>query len=153
MWQPAARGHWACTDPSAARARGPALCAVCSLVNWELTHSLKWSYTPFWTCVEGPPFVDHSKLQEDFRVAPVIGVSGVATTGRIFCIFFVLRDSSWSARCARCKPHGVWHKCRLLNYPWVDTRPAKCLSANTSHIGECLLKPLEIRKPRACAVA
>ena len=41
-------------------------------------------YTPFWTYVEGPPFVNHSKFQEDFGVAPVIGVSGVATTGRIW---------------------------------------------------------------------
>ena len=34
--------------------------------------------------MEGPPFVNHSKFQEDFGVAPVIGVSGVATTGRIW---------------------------------------------------------------------
>ena len=33
--------------------------------------------------MEGPPFVNHSKFQEDFGVAPVIGVSGVATTGGI----------------------------------------------------------------------
>ncbi len=32
--------------------------------------------------MEGPPFVNHSKFQEDFGVAP--GVSGVATTGRIW---------------------------------------------------------------------
>ena len=32
----------------------------------------------------GPPFVNHSKFQEDFGVAPVKGVSGVATTGRIW---------------------------------------------------------------------
>ena len=34
--------------------------------------------------------------------------------------------------------------CRLLNYPWVDTGPAKYLGAHTSLIGEYLLKPLEI---------
>ena len=34
--------------------------------------------------MEGPPFVNHSKFREDFGVAPVIGVSGVATTGRIW---------------------------------------------------------------------
>ena len=34
--------------------------------------------------MEGPPFVNHSKFQEGFWVAPVIGVSGVATTGRIW---------------------------------------------------------------------
>ena len=39
VWQPAARGHWAYTDLSAARVRGPALCTSCSLVNWEMTHS------------------------------------------------------------------------------------------------------------------
>ena len=39
VWQPAARGHRAYTDLSAARVRGPALCTVCSLVNWEMTHS------------------------------------------------------------------------------------------------------------------
>ena len=49
-----------------------------------MTHSQTWSYTPFWTCVEGPPFVNHSKFQEEFWVVPVIGVSGVATTGRIW---------------------------------------------------------------------
>lgn len=31
--------------------------------------------------MEGPPFVNHSELQEDFGVVPVIYVSGVATTG------------------------------------------------------------------------
>ena len=45
VWQPAARGHRAYTDLSAARVRGPApygryhACTVCSLVNWEMTHS------------------------------------------------------------------------------------------------------------------
>ena len=39
------------------------------------------------------------------------------------------------------------------SYPWVDTRPAKYLGANTSHIGEYLHKPMEIQKTRACAVA
>ena len=34
--------------------------------------------------MEGPPFVNHSKFQDDFWVAPVIGVSGAATTGRIW---------------------------------------------------------------------
>ena len=34
--------------------------------------------------MEGPPVVNHSKFQEDFGVAPVIGVSGVATTGWIW---------------------------------------------------------------------
>ena len=34
--------------------------------------------------MEGPPFVNHSKFREDFWVALVIGVSGVATTGRIW---------------------------------------------------------------------
>ena len=34
--------------------------------------------------MEGPPCVNHLKFQEDFGVAPVIGVSGVATTGRIW---------------------------------------------------------------------
>ena len=34
--------------------------------------------------MEGPPFVNHSKFREDFWVAPVIGVSGVATTSRIW---------------------------------------------------------------------
>ena len=38
VWQPAARGHRAYTDLSAARVRGPVLCTVCSLVNWEMTH-------------------------------------------------------------------------------------------------------------------
>ena len=28
---------------------GPVLCTVCSLVNWEMTCSQTWSYTPFWT--------------------------------------------------------------------------------------------------------
>ena len=59
-------------------------------------------------------------------------------------LHFVLRDSSWSARYARGKPHpfkGVWHKWRHLNCPWVDTRPANHLGANTSLIGEYLLKP------------
>ena len=41
---------------------------------------LTWSYTPSSTCVEGPPFATHSK----FGVAPVISVSGVATTARIW---------------------------------------------------------------------
>ena len=36
--QPVARGHRAYTDLSAARVRGPVLCTVCSLVNWEMTH-------------------------------------------------------------------------------------------------------------------
>ena len=35
---------------------------------------------------------------------------------------------------------GLWHECRLLNYPWVDTRPTKYLNAHTSLIGEYLLK-------------
>ena len=39
VWQPAARGHRAYTDLSAARVRGPALCTVCSLVNWEMAGS------------------------------------------------------------------------------------------------------------------
>ena len=34
--------------------------------------------------MEGAPFVNHLKFQEDFGVAPVIGVSGVATSGRIW---------------------------------------------------------------------
>ena len=34
--------------------------------------------------MEGPPLVNHSKFQEDFGAALVIGVSGVATTGRIW---------------------------------------------------------------------
>ena len=38
VWQSAARGHRAYTDLSAARVRGPVLCTVCSLVNWEMTH-------------------------------------------------------------------------------------------------------------------
>ena len=38
VWQPVARGHRAYTDLSAARVRGPVLCTVCSLVNWEMTH-------------------------------------------------------------------------------------------------------------------
>ena len=37
--------------------------------------------------------------------------------------------------------------------PMVDKTPAKYLGANTSLIGEYLLKPLEIRKARASAVA
>ena len=55
-----------------------------------------WSYTPFWTCVEEPrggAFVNHSKFQEDFGVAPVIGVSGVATTGRIWAESQKIRNS------------------------------------------------------------
>ena len=40
---------------------------------------------------------------------------------------------------------GVWHKCRLLNYPWVDARPAKHLGATTSLIGEYLFYSLEIQ--------
>ena len=35
VWQPVARGHRAYTDMSAARVRGPVLCTVCSLVNWD----------------------------------------------------------------------------------------------------------------------
>ena len=27
---------------------------------------------------------------------------------------------------------GVWHKYRLLNYPWVDTRPAKYHTENAA---------------------
>ena len=38
---------------------------------------------------------------------------------------------------------GVWHKCRLFKYPWVDTRSAKYLGAHTSFIGDYLLKPLD----------
>ena len=33
---------------------------------------------------EGPPFVNHWKFQEDFEVALVIDVAGMATTGRIW---------------------------------------------------------------------
>ena len=32
--------------------------------------------------MEGPPFVNHPKFQGGFWVAPVVGVSGMATTGR-----------------------------------------------------------------------
>ena len=40
------------------------------------------------------------------------------------------------------KPHprskGVWHKCRLLIYLWVDMRPAKYLGAHTSLVNTYL---------------
>ena len=42
---------------------------------------------------------------------------------------------------------GVWHKCLLLNYPWVDTRPAKYLIAHTSLIGDHLLKLIGSENP------
>ena len=41
----------------------------------------------------------------------------------------------------------VWHKGRLLNYPWVETRPAKYLGAHPLLIAEYLIKPLATRKP------
>ena len=74
------------------------------------------------------------------------------------CIYvYVQHNSSLTARYARDKPHPrpkeFWHKCRFLNYPWVDMRPAKYLGVHTSLIAEYLLKPLEIRKSCASAVA
>ena len=39
------------------------------------------------------------------------------------------------------------------HWAWVDTSPAKYLGANTSLIGEYLLKPLNTQKARASAVA
>ena len=51
---------------------------------------------------------------------------------------------SLTARYSRGKPHprstGVSHQRRLLNYPWVDLRPAKGLGAHTLYSGEYLLK-------------
>ena len=48
---------------------------------------------------------------------------------------------------------GLWHKCQLLNYPWLDPRPAEHLGAHTSLVGEYLFEPLAIRKTSASAVA
>ena len=62
-WQPAARGHGAYTDLSAARVRSPVLSTVltslqaCQLGNDPL---LNMVLHPLWTCVEGPPFIKHS---------------------------------------------------------------------------------------------
>ena len=68
---------------------------------------------------------------------------------QLFLSFFMARfqlDSQVCTGLVSSPFKGVWHKCRFLNCPWVDTRPAKYLGAHTSLIGEYLLKPLEIRK-------
>ena len=52
-WQPAARGHRAYTDLSAALSTGKGLT------------SKHGSYTPSGQCLEEPPLVDHSRFQED----------------------------------------------------------------------------------------
>ena len=74
VWQPAARGHRAYTDLSAARVRGPVLCTVCSLVNWEMTHMQPSEpKPPSYMDVEGPPFVNHPKFKEDLGDSAVCG--------------------------------------------------------------------------------
>ena len=58
------------------------------------------------------------------------------------CICTCSTIPALTARYARGKPHprmeGAWHTCRLVNYPWVELRPAKHLGARISLIGENL---------------
>ena len=57
-------------------------CTVCSLVNWEMTHSWIEFLYPLLTCapLEGPTLCKLFEIP-GFWAAPVVGVSGKATTG------------------------------------------------------------------------
>ena len=65
------------TDLFAARVRGPVLCTFCSLVNWVMTQSQTWFDHPLWTCVEGPPLVNHSKFHEWPHRSYLGGIPGI----------------------------------------------------------------------------
>ena len=65
-WQPAARGHRAFTDLSAARVWGQSYMhslQPCQLGNDSLLNM--FPIPPLGRCMEGPPLVNHSKFQED----------------------------------------------------------------------------------------
>ena len=84
VWQPAARGHRAYTDLSAARVWGPALCTSlqpCQLGNDSLLNMVLY---PLLDMLGGASLYKPLEIPGGFGVAPVIGVSGVATTGRIW---------------------------------------------------------------------
>ena len=55
-----------------------------------------------------------------------------STTMQYKVCMYVQRESSLTARYARGSPRLKAFGTRLLNYPWVDTRPAKYLGAHTS---------------------
>lgn len=87
MWgnlQPEAIGHTQTRlQPESGAGR---TCTVCSLVNWEMLTPKHGSYTPSGQCVELPRGASLGKPLEipgGFGVAPVIGVSGVATTSNV----------------------------------------------------------------------
>ena len=92
-------------------------------------------------------------LLENFDRMPWVCMmrSACAQAGHV-CVYVCIAQFQLDSqvRTGKASPplKGVWHKCRLLNYLWVDTRPAKYLGAHTSLIGEYLETPGNPKKQR-----
>ena len=134
VWQPAARGHRAYTDLSAARVRWPVLCTVCSLCQLGNDSLLNMVLYPLLDMRGGASLCKPLEIPGGFGVAPVKGFPSTSSR-RCMVPWISYSDSmDWCSACHQ------WACCSALTWSRYVT---------DSHVN-CQLTIGQYWEPKAC---